>query len=225
MQTWTPHARRWVVAAVLLRSGASVAALVTLYYLAPLDRVLDIGTWIGFAFVLLASSALLGWQVRAVFGSNRPLLRALQAISVGLSLLLLLFASTYIVIAHSASGSFNEALSRTDALYFTLTVFTTVGFGDIVPLTEIARIATMIQMVMDLVAVGLVAKIVLAAAQQAVRRRDRAAAGDAGGQARSDNVPPSDEPRLRATSAAPAAPPGSAPRPVALTVPVREAKR
>ncbi|MFM9500239.1 potassium channel family protein, partial [Streptomyces galilaeus] len=37
-------------------------------------------------------------------------------------------------------GSFSEAISRTDVLYFTMTVFSTVGFGDISPRSETARL-------------------------------------------------------------------------------------
>src|SRR4030095_7505227 len=49
---------------------------------------------------------------------------------------------------------FTEPLNRTDALYFTITVFSTVGFGDIAPLATAARVTTMVQMLGDLVVVG-----------------------------------------------------------------------
>lgn len=62
-------------------------------------------------------------------------------------------------------------LGRTDALYFTVTVFSTVGFGDIAPRSEFARIITMIQMITGLLVVGLVTKILLGAMQTAVQRR------------------------------------------------------
>jgi hypothetical protein len=175
----TPAARRRVVAVSLLRSGATVVVLVVLYYLAPLDRSVDPGTWIAFATGLLVFACVVAWQVRGILGSGVPRLRAIQAVAVGLPLLLLLFASTYVVLSHNASASFNEALGHTDALYFTVTVFATVGFGDIVPVSEVARIVTMTQMMMGLIAVGLVAKVVLGAVQVAVRRRDGAAPGDA----------------------------------------------
>ena len=45
-------------------------------------------------------------------------------------MLLLVFASVYVQIETSQPNSFSETLSRTDALYFTVTVFATVGFGD-----------------------------------------------------------------------------------------------
>jgi hypothetical protein len=155
-----------------------VAALVIVYYLAPLDHPLDPIIWIEFVVGLLVFGAVIAWQVRAILGSDVPRLRAIQAVAVGLPLLLLLFASAYVVIAHNAPGSFTESITRTDALYFTVTVFATVGFGDIAPSSEIARIVTMLQMIMDLIAIGVIAKIVLGAVQVAVRRRDRATPGD-----------------------------------------------
>lgn len=170
----TPAARRRMVMASLLRSAASVTLLVTLYYLAPLDHSLDTGTWIWFGLGLVVFAAVSTWQVRRVIVSDTPRLRAIEAASVGLPLLLLLFAATYFVIAGSSPDSFTQALGRTDALYFTVTVFSTVGFGDIAPRSEVARILTMVQMITGLVAVGLVAKIILGAVEIAVRRREAA---------------------------------------------------
>ena len=168
----TPAARKRLVVASLLRAGASVTVLMFVYYTIPLDRPLDAATWIGFVLGLVAFAAIIAWQVRAILASDVPRLRAIQAVAIGLPMLLLLFASTYLRISRDAPDSFSEALGRTDALYFTVTVFSTVGFGDIVPRSELARILTMIQMLTGLVVVGLVAKVLLGAVQTAVRRRE-----------------------------------------------------
>jgi hypothetical protein len=71
----------------------------------------------------------------------------------------------------SDSGSFSQTLNRTAALYFTVTVFSTVGFGDIVPKTDPARIATMTQMLVDLIVLGLVARLIVSAVQLSLQRR------------------------------------------------------
>jgi hypothetical protein len=168
----TPAARKRMVVASLLRAGASVTVLVLVYYKIPLDRPLDTATWIGFGLGLVAFAAVIAWQVRAILVSDVPRLRAIEAVASGLPILLLLFASTYLRISQDAPDSFTEVLGRTDALYFTVTVFSTVGFGDIAPRSELARILTMIQMITGLVVVGLVAKILLGAVQTAVRRRE-----------------------------------------------------
>jgi voltage-gated potassium channel len=168
----TPAARKRMVVASALRAGASVTVLVLVYYKIPLDRPVDAATWIGFGLGMVAFAAVLAWQVRAILFSDVPRLRAIEAVASGLPILLLLFASTYLRISQDAPDSFTEALGRTDALYFTVTVFSTVGFGDIAPRSELARFLTMIQMITGLVVVGLVAKILLGAVQTAVRRRE-----------------------------------------------------
>jgi voltage-gated potassium channel len=59
--------------------------------------------------------------------------------------LFFLFASTYYAMDRSNPASFNEAITRIDALYLTVTVFATVGFGDVVATSETARIAVTVQ--------------------------------------------------------------------------------
>jgi Ion channel len=52
-----------------------------------------------------------------------------------------LFASAYITMANANPANFStHPLTRTDALYFTVTVFTTVGFGDITAASQSARL-------------------------------------------------------------------------------------
>jgi hypothetical protein len=175
-----PAARRRLVTVALLRAAGSAALLVVGYYLAPLDRPLDAGTWIAFFLGLVVFAAVIAWQVRAIAGSDVPRLRAIQGVALGLPLLLLVFASTYVLVSSARPDSFTEPLGHTDSLYFTVTVFSTVGFGDIVPLTEVARIVTTIQMLMGLVTVGVVAKVLLGAVQVAQRRQDGSERGPAG---------------------------------------------
>jgi voltage-gated potassium channel len=167
------HRYRRAVAVSLLRSVLTTALLVAVYYLAPLRMTLDLHTWLRFALVLVLLAALAVRQVQAVLVSDTPRVRAIEAAATGLPIFILLFATIYLVVANNRPDSFSETLDRTDALYFTVTVFTTVGFGDIVPLTEVARIVTMLQMIMGLILVGLVARMLLSAVQVAVRRREQ----------------------------------------------------
>jgi voltage-gated potassium channel len=138
---------------------------------------LDLRTWLRFALVVLLLAVLAVRQVQAVLVSDTPRVRAIEAAATGLPIFILLFATIYLVIGNNRPDSFSEALDRTDALYFTVTVFATVGFGDIVPRTELARIVTTLQMVMGLILVGLLARILLSAVQLAVRRREQEGPG------------------------------------------------
>ena len=167
-----PSARRRRRTVQMLWTALSAVPLVVLYYLAPLDGPLDISTLIGFALGLVAFVLVIIWQVRAIVSSDAPRLRAARAVVIGVSTLLVVFAATYSVISNGQPDSFSEPLSRTDALYFTVTVFATVGFGDIAPRSDVARIITMIQMITGLITIGLVAKIVLSAMQKALRRKE-----------------------------------------------------
>jgi type VI protein secretion system component VasK len=156
----------------LLWTALSAVPLLTLYYLAPLDGPLDISTLIGFVLGLVAFALVIIWQVRGIASSDAPRLRTVRAVVIAVSTLLVVFAATYSVISTARPDSFSEPLSRTDALYFTVTVFATVGFGDIAPRSDLARIITMAQMITGLIAVGLLGRIVFAAMQKALRRQE-----------------------------------------------------
>ncbi|NUL02718.1 two pore domain potassium channel family protein [Streptomyces lunaelactis] len=170
--------RRRLLFVSLLRSAVVVALLTALYYLLPLDSELGVGTVTALVLGLLAFGALVAWQTMAIIGSEHPPLRAIEALATAVPLFLLLFAAAYLLMAGEQTSSFNEQLSRTDALYFTVTVFATVGFGDIVPTSGPARVLTMVQMLMDLILVGLIAKVVFGAVQMGLERR-RSAPGSA----------------------------------------------
>jgi hypothetical protein len=79
-----------------------------------------------------------------------------------------------------ASGaSFSEPMTRTDALYFTVTVFSTVGFGDIVPKSEAARVVLIFQMLGDIAILGAGVRILLSAVRRG-RQRGTDTGADAG---------------------------------------------
>jgi voltage-gated potassium channel len=59
-------------------------------------------------------------------------------------------------------------------------VASTVGFGDITPDADAARLATMVQMVADLLVVGLVVRVILGAVKEGRERRDAGPAGNGG---------------------------------------------
>jgi voltage-gated potassium channel len=158
----------------LLRAAVSAVLMVVVYYRAPLDRPLDarVATWLALGLVFLGAS--LAWQVRSIATSETPRARAVETVATGLPLLLLLYASAYSLVSVDQPASFTEVLGRTDALYFTLTVFATVGFGDIAPVSETARILTMTQMVVGLLVVGVVAHLLVGAVHKGIDRRAEA---------------------------------------------------
>jgi voltage-gated potassium channel len=165
------HGGRAIVV-TLVQSVAAVSLLLFTYYQAPLDRPLDRATGWLFLLSLLLFAGVLAVGLRGILRSDQPRLRAVRLLSLALPLLLVVFAATYCTIAGQQSGAFSEPLSRTDGIYFTVTVFATVGFGDITPVSELARVLVTVQMLVGLVAVGLIAKLLLGAVRVAVARRD-----------------------------------------------------
>jgi len=157
--------RRTIVRAVLLAAGSTVG-LVAIYYLLPLNRSSTGGAVTMLVIGLVVLIGLVALQVRRILRSRFPGLRAVEALATSIPLFLLLFASTYVVLAAISAGNFSEPLTRTGALYFTVTVFSTVGFGDITAKTEAARLVVTGQMIVDLVAVALVVKVIVGAAKR-----------------------------------------------------------
>ena len=156
-----------------LRAVASAAVVVTIYYLLPWDRSSTGAaiTWLVIGLVVLIG--LIAFQVRMIIRSPFPNLRAIEALATSLSLLLALFASTYIAMATHSASNFGEHLTHTDALYFTVTVFSTVGFGDITAKTEAARLLVTGQMITDLVVLGIGIRIILGAVTRGQQRRQQ----------------------------------------------------
>ena len=168
---------RRLVLRALLRASGTATALVVLYFTLPLTGSIDRSAAVLLVLGLLAFAGVVTWQVRSVLRSPYPGLRAIESLAAAIPLFLVLFAALYLHIADLDGNAFSEPLNRTDALYFTITVFSTVGFGDIVPRATLARVVTMVQMLGDLVVVGLVLRVMLNAVKAG---RERRAAGSAG---------------------------------------------
>jgi voltage-gated potassium channel len=104
-------------------------------------------------------------QLRRVMRAELPGLRAVQALGGAIPLFLVVFASVYLSISLNSPPDFSEPLEHTGALYFVVTIFSTVGFGDITPKSDFARIIVSFQMLLDLVIIGVVVKLLVAAAR------------------------------------------------------------
>jgi hypothetical protein len=154
----------------LARTLATVTGVLILYFVLPLDRGFSTGTLLALLAGVLAMGLLVAWQVRAILHATHPALRAVEAIALSLPLFLLLFAGTYVVLSGSDPRAFTEPLTRIDSLYFVVTVFATVGFGDISPVDELARVLVTVQMVGDLILIGLVLRVFLTAVEHGRRR-------------------------------------------------------
>ena len=164
---------RGETARIVLTALGSTTVLMVVYYLLPLDRAAAWAVITILAVGLVALGCLVVFQVRRIIGSPFPGLRAGEALAVSVPLFLLMFAATYLVLATIDPGNFrfSQPMNHTNALYFTVTVFTTVGFGDITATTDAARLLVTLQMVTDLIVIGLGARVILGAVQRGKEQR------------------------------------------------------
>lgn len=159
-------ARRWLIVRSAGSSIAWVAGIVTAYYVLPWNG--GVGATVAVR-VVLALALLVVVSITAVSSVLKdpyPVLRAFRALAVVVALAIVSFASIYLLVSSNDPAAFSELLGSTDALYFSLTTTTTVGYGDISAKSEAARIVVMIQMVANVLVVGVTARVLFHAARQ-----------------------------------------------------------
>ena len=176
----TPRQRRWLILRALLRAFLAATLLVALYYVLPMDRPLDTHTVVLLVLCLAVLAALLIVRIRAITTTEYPGLRALETVAAVVPLYILAFATTYFLAERADSAYFSQSLSRTGALYFSVTVFSTVGFGDITAKADPARLIVTAQMFFDLILLGFGARVFLGAVKLGRQRHapDLPAAGE-----------------------------------------------
>ena len=158
-----------------MRPTLSTTGLLLTYYLLPLGDGAPRMTPTTLLVALVVVVALLTWQVQTIRTATYPRLRAIETTAFTLPLFLLLFAAAYFATSSTSPASFSEGLDRTDALYFAVTVFATVGFGDIHAVSQGARVLVTIQMIGDLLLIGVVAHVILGAVRSGLRRQESGA--------------------------------------------------
>jgi hypothetical protein len=157
-----------VVLRTLLRVAATITAVFVAYSLVPGTRATTTATLVAFVLALVAFGVLIGFEVRSVLRATYPALRAIEVIAVIFPIFVTAFAIIYLRMSQTSGQTFNQPLDHLNSLYFTVVAFATVGFGDIVPKTDAARLVVMIQIVLDLIFIGLVARVLLGAVQRRI---------------------------------------------------------
>ena len=167
--------RRRLTVLLGVRCLLTTAVALGVYAVAPV-RQLD-GSFVVLRLLLAVAVFLVvvGWQTRSILRSRHPQLRALEVLITAIAILLVLFAYGYLTMAASDPTSFNQRLDHSAALYFTTTVLATVGFGDITPGSEAARLVVSFQMVLDLIVIGVMVRLLFGVAQRGVEQLDTAA--------------------------------------------------
>ena len=132
------------------RVTISVTILFAAYYLVPTKGTGEDSDLPWLILDLLIFGVVVAIQVPAIIKAKYPKLRAIEALAVTVPLFLLIFSRIYLSNSLTDPAVFTLPLDHTTALYFTVTVFATVGFGDIVAQTNGMRLLVTLQMLLDL---------------------------------------------------------------------------
>ena len=187
--------RRRLLLQALVRIVLVGGFLLVAYFAVPIGQDADA---IGVTLLVLGGIGCVGalvFQVRAIIDSPTPQLRAAEALATTGIMVIMLFAFTFVCMSESNPASFSQPITKVTGLYFTVTVLATVGFGDVTPTTDTARLVVTGQMILNLLIVGFVVRLLLGASRIGLeRRRTEAAAatGLATGRRRRCNSHPGD---------------------------------
>jgi voltage-gated potassium channel len=169
--------RRWAIARTALIVVLAWAVLLIVYYAVPAGRDSSVDDVVRLVIGLGFVATTIVWQASHIVRSELPELRAMQSLGVILPLFLVVFSSIYLSVSDTYKSSFSQSLDHTRALYFTVTVFSTVGFGDITPTWDSTRILVSVQMLLDLVIIGAVVRVLINAAKTSLSRSDEGTSG------------------------------------------------
>jgi voltage-gated potassium channel len=171
-----PRRRAMLGAAASITSAWVV--FMAVYYLLPIDSRFEGTVIVRLVLGVALFVSLLWWQIRRVLRSDLPRVRAAEALGSAIPLFFTVFATTYLSMAVASQSTFSQPLNHTKALYFTVTVFATVGFGDITPRTDPARLLVTAQMLLDFLVLGVVARLLVQAANISLRRDSEQTPGE-----------------------------------------------
>lgn len=171
LEDLTPRERRALILRALLRALLAATLLVVLYYVLPMDTTLDTRSVLLLILCLAVLTAILIWRIRAITQSEYPGLRAIETLGAVVPLYILAFATTYFLAERADSAYFSQPMTRTGALYFSMTVLSTVGFGDITAKTDAAQLVVTAQMFLDLILLGFGARVFVGAVRLGRQRR------------------------------------------------------
>jgi voltage-gated potassium channel len=163
---------------LVLRPLAIVSAVLVLYALTPVNAG---PAAVAAGITALASLGFLLWvmvsQMRRIMRHPEPALAAIEALALLGTLFVLSFALTYVALSASDPASFSQPVDKIAGLYLSMTILSTVGFGDIVAVSDVARMTVVVQMTANLVLLAVVVRLITGVARRA--RAERPAHGSA----------------------------------------------
>jgi lysylphosphatidylglycerol synthetase-like protein (DUF2156 family) len=161
-----PAVRRKLMGRAAVRATLTLTVLTVAYFALPFTLISKASYLTAFLLGAAVVMVVLAVQARNILRSPYPRLRAVGALMTSGPLFIVLFAALHYLIAHVNPSSYTQPMTRLDALYFTVATFATVGYGDLSPVSQTARLAALVQMVCGLFLVGVIAKLLLSITQE-----------------------------------------------------------
>lgn len=135
--------------------GSLVCALLVLYgFPTELAFHRDAVGMVALVIGTVGLSWLVVLQIQRMTAPNAKQSRRLGGVLSLVAIATCFFALTYYLIEVNAPQQFDGLATRTDALYYAVVTLGTVGYGDIHAVGQTARVATMVQVVFNLVVIG-----------------------------------------------------------------------
>ncbi len=127
--------------------------------------------WLDLLIGLAAIGAIVPVTVRrvnAVKTTDRPTLVAIEALVLLFTMLVFGFSALYLTINRNGNQFF-DMNTRVDAVYFTVATLSTVGYGDIHPTGQAARLAVIAQIAIDFTLLAVSVRLLLDTTRQRLK--------------------------------------------------------
>ncbi|MEV0646606.1 potassium channel family protein [Phytomonospora sp. NPDC050363] len=156
-----------------LRVGLVLVAGLVGFYVLPIDA--NDAAFIPRGLVCVLAVAGLGWlfarQIRAQVTASDDSGVRLESLFYLVALTVFTFSFAYFFLAKAQPSEFVGLLTRTDALYFTVTTMVTVGYGDVHAQGQSARLLVTAHMIFDVVFVSAFVTVLSARVRRNVESR------------------------------------------------------
>jgi voltage-gated potassium channel len=155
----------------IAQTALHVTGLTLVFWLMPIsNQRWWLGLVIGF-LVVIGSVPLTVKRIKGVSTTHSPYLEAALAILMMVAMVTIGFASMYMAMSKH-NQEFTDIHTKLDAVYFTVTTLATVGYGDLSPGGQLARAVAMTQMIVDILVIGVAARLAMRVARREAEARN-----------------------------------------------------